>query len=144
MKQINPLSDSVRAFFDAYEKATNGFNIEIISTLYAETFLFGTSQGAQAVKKDDFLKVLPKRSGFFSAIGLKSTELVSLEETKLDDDYMMVRARWRMRYEKAGKEPIADESAATYVLFTRGHSLQIVMQIDHQDLMKRVQELGLM
>ena len=88
--------------------------------------------------------MLPKRRGFFSTVGLRKTEVASLEETKLDDNYRMVKVGWLMHYEQAAKEPIADENSATYILFSGGHSLQIVMQIDHQDLMKRVRELGLM
>jgi len=144
MKQINTVSDGVRAFFETYENATNSYEVENISPLYAESFLFGTPQGAQAVKKEDFLRVLPKRRGFFSTVGLRKTEVASLEETKLDDNYRMVKVGWLMHYEQAAKEPIADENSATYILFSGGHSLQIVMQIDHQDLMKRVRELGLM
>jgi len=144
-KQITTkVSNTVRTFLEGYEKATRSAAVEDISTFYAESFLFGGPQGTQAVKKEDFFKALPKRQGFFSAIGLKSTELVSFEETKLDDNYTMVRARWRMHYENNATGPIADDGSATYILFSGGHSLQIVMQIDHQDLMKRVQELGLM
>ena len=140
---MNP-SSSVRAFFNAYEKATTSQDVDLIGELYSETFLFGGPQGTQAVKRDDFLKVIPRRSGFFKAVGLTATSLQSLEETTLDERYLLVRVGWLMRFEKDGAEPILDPILASYILERKGDALQIVFQIDHQDLAQRVQDLGLM
>jgi hypothetical protein len=56
----------------------------------------------------------------------------------------MVKAYWNMKYEKASEQPIVDEISATYVLFQQENILQIVFQLDHQDLTKRVEQLGLL
>jgi hypothetical protein len=137
-------SAEVKRFFDDYERSTGQLDPELLTTLYADAFMFGGPQGAQAVKLDDFLKVVPKRQGFFQAVGLTSTKILSLEETDLDDSYIQVKVYWQMRFEKAGQPPTLDENSATYILRRQGSALRIVFQLDHQDLMKRVEELGLL
>jgi hypothetical protein len=98
----------------------------------------------QAVKRDDFLKVIPKRRAFFAAIGLTATQVSSIDETSLDQQHLLVRVGWTFRFERHQAAPIIDEGAATYVLRRHESSLQIVFQLDHQDLTRRAQELGLL
>jgi hypothetical protein len=141
MKQV---SDIVRKFFEDYESGIIGPDLELLASRYSDSFMFASPQGVQPIKKDDFLKVLPKRQGFFKTVGLTSSKIQALEETRLDDNYVMVKAYWNMRFEKDPEQPIVDETAATYILYQQESLLQIVFQLDHQDLMKRVQDLGLL
>jgi Domain of unknown function (DUF4440) len=144
MKQA---SDVVRKFFEDYERSINASNSEdppdLIASRYSDTFMFAGPQGSQAVKKEDFLKALPKRQFFFKTAGLTSSTIQSLEETRLDDNYVMVKAYWNMRFEKEAEQPIVAETSATYILRQEESSLRIVFQLDHQDLMKTAQDLGL-
>jgi hypothetical protein len=141
MKQV---SENIKKFFEDFERSSNNLDIELIASQYNDSFMFANSQGAQSVKKEDFLKVIPKRHGFFKTIGLTSSKIRLLEETRLDDNYIMVKAYWNMKYEKASEQPIVDEISATYVLFQQENILQIMFQLDHQDLTKRVEQLGLL
>ena len=52
-------------------------------------------------------------------------------------------AYWSLRFEKDPGRPIVEEAAATYVLRRQEGPWQIVFQLDHQDLTKRLQELEL-
>ena len=133
----------MREFFDAYATAADAVDLAFFESAYAETFMFAGPGGVQAVKRDDFLKVLPRRKAFFASIGLTGTQLSRLDETTLDELHMMVRVEWALRFEKAPGPPIVDQSSATYVLRRSDASAQIVFQIDHQDLTKRAQALGL-
>jgi len=63
----------VRSFFTRYEAANAIFDVEQIVGCYAEVFMFGGPAGVQCVKKDDFLKVLPRRKEFFRSRGLVSS-----------------------------------------------------------------------
>jgi hypothetical protein len=145
MKQA---SDIVRKFFEGYEGSINASNMEegpeLIVSRYSDSFMFAGLQGAQSVKKEDFLKALPKRQWFFKTVGLTSSTIQSLEETRLDDNYVMVKAYWNMRFEKEAEQPIVAETSATYILRQDESSLRIVFQLDHQDLMKTAQDLGLL
>jgi hypothetical protein len=145
---MEQVSDIVRKFFEDYERSVNASNLEgapeLIASRYSDSFIFAGPQGAQAVKKEDFLKALPKRQWFFKTVGLTSSTIRSLEETCLDDNYVMVKAYWNMRFEKEAEQPVVAETSATYILCQEESSLRIVFQLDHQDLMKTAQDLGLL
>jgi len=133
----------VKSFFTRYEAANAVFDVEQIADCYAEVFMFGGPMGVQCVKKDDFLKVLPRRKEFFRSLGLVSSSIDSLTASALDSRYTLVKVVWNMRFERNAREPVYSQNAASYVLSGSGDLVQIVFQIDHQDLTKRVQELGL-
>jgi len=136
-------SERVKAFFDQYQSSIGGWDPGAIAAQYGDSFIFAGPQGTQAVKRDDFVKVLPKRHGFFKSAGLRSSTLVALDETSVDDRCVLVRARWRMTFERAAAPASDVDVSATYLLQQQPDGLRIVFQLDHDDLTKRVQELGL-
>ena len=132
---------TVEEFFRRYEQANNDFDVHLIATLYADTFLFGNPQGVQAVKKEDFVKLLPRRKDFMKAAGLLSSRVDSVETSELDSKYMLAKTVWNMSFRANNGDDVTRKSLATYVLSTIGDSFEIVFQLDHQDLIKIVQEL---
>jgi hypothetical protein len=132
---------TVEEFFRRYERANNDFDVDLIATLYANTFLFGNPQGVQVVKKEDFVKVLPRRKDFMKAAGLLSSRVDSVETSELDSKYMLVKTVWNMSFRANNGDAVTRKSLATYVLSTIADSFEIVFQLDHQDLTKIVQEL---
>jgi len=137
-------SKEIREFFDAYAKATGSLDLAFFESAYGDTFMFASPGGVQAVKREDFLKVVPRRASFFRGAGLVASELSRLEEMGLDETHTLIQTRWSLRFEKDAGRPIIEETAATYVLRRHQGSWQIVFQLDHQDLTKRAQELGLL
>ena len=61
---------AIQDFFDAYAKATASLDLAFLESAYGDPFMFAYPGGVQAVKRDDFLKVVPKRGAFFRAAGL--------------------------------------------------------------------------
>ena|SRR5579883_2528856 len=139
---MDSLRQNIVQFFDKFQSANENFNVELVGSCYADEFLFGQPQGVKAVKKEDFLRVLPRRKDFFENTGRQSSSLVFLEEKVLDENYVEVKTEWEILYKKDEKL-IKNLISTTYILYKKDKSFQIVFQIDHQDLMKRVQELGL-
>jgi|SRR5215469_9249356 len=137
------LNIQVQNFFHRYEKANTEFDVQEIAACYADVFLFGGPTGIQAVRKEDFVKVLPRRKEFFRSSGLVSSKIGNLEISNLDSRYILARAAWQMRFESGAAEPLESENFATYILSATGDWLEIVLQIDHQDLAKKVAEFGL-
>jgi hypothetical protein len=135
---------AIQEFFDPYAKATGSLDLAFLGSAYGDTFMFAYPGGVQAVKRDDFLKVVPKRGAFFRAAGLMASEVSRLEEMRLDEKHTLVKSYWPLRFEKDPGRLIIEETAATYVLRRQQASWQIVFQLDHQDLTKRAQELGLL
>lgn len=140
---MSPIDSEVKSFFTGYETANAIFDVEQIAACYADVFMFGGPEGVQCVKKEDFLKVLPRRKDFFRSQGLVSSNIDSLEVFALDSKYTLIKVIWDMAFERVAGEPVHSRNAASYVLSRTNDRMQIVFQIDHQDLRKRVQELGL-
>ena len=136
-------SQRVKAFFDQYELNIGEWDPAAMASQYGETFVFAGPQGTQAVKRDDFVKVLPKRHGFFKSVGLQSSTVVSLQEASVDDRCVLVKAHWRMKFDATGAHASDVDVSTTYLLQQQPDGLRIVFQLDHDDLTKRVQELGL-
>jgi Domain of unknown function (DUF4440) len=132
---------TVEEFFRRYEQANSDFDVQLIAKLYADTFMFGNPQGVQAVKKEEFIKVLPLRKDFMKTAGLVSSRVDSAEASTLDSKYILVRTVWNMRFRTNNGDEVARKTSATYILSSSGDSFEIVFQLDHQDLMKIVQDL---
>jgi hypothetical protein len=140
---MSELNTEVKGFFDGYERANAEFEVQRIAAFYADVFMFGDPQGVQSIKKEDFIRVLPRRKQFFQSAGLVSSKIESLEASNLDSKYVLVKAVWKMRFERSTREPAESQNSTTYILSAIGDSFQIVFQIDHQDLVKKAQDLGL-
>lgn len=134
---------NVHNFFDQYQKANEDLDIDLIGLCYGDNFLFGQPQGVQPVTKVGFLNILPKRKTFFQTIGLKSSRVYAIDTKELDAHYVEATVQWKMQFEKNDKT-IIEIAKATYILYKRQNSYEIVVQIDHQDLMEKVKELGLL
>jgi len=140
---MSELTTAIQKFFAGYESANAAFDVDRIADCYADVFLFGGPQGVQSIKKDDFVKVLPRRKDFFRSVGLVSSKVDELEVAPLDARYNLVKVFWKMRFESATRGPIESQNSASYILSATADSFQIVVQLDHQDLRKKVQESGL-
>src|SRR5215472_417420 len=143
VQRMSNENTDVKSFFTRYEAANAIFDVEQIAACYAEVFMFGGPEGVQCVKREDFLRALPRRKEFFRARGLVSSNIDSLEASSMDSRYTLVKVIWNMRFDRSASEPIHCQNAASYILSSTNGRSQIVFQIDHQDLRKRVQELGL-
>ena len=84
---MSDLDTQVNEFFMSYEAANASFDVEQLAACYANVFLFGGPDGAQCIRKEDFLKVLPRRKEYFKSVGLASSKIQSLEASALDSKY---------------------------------------------------------
>ena len=95
----------IKEFFDQYEAANADFDVMKIASFYADVFMFAGPQGAQPVKKDDFVKVLPRRKEFLRSLGLVSSKVGRVEASELDSKYVLARVLWKMRIARSGVSP---------------------------------------
>src|SRR5262249_6413436 len=142
-ESMDPASDIVRKLFDDDERGIGTPDPELISDIYEDSFVFAGPQGVQVVRTEDLLRALPRRQAYFQSVGLVTSKVRSLGEARLDDHYLMVKAHWDLPFEKGPGQPLVVETSATYILHRRGDRPRIVLQLDQQDLMERVQELGI-
>jgi hypothetical protein len=137
---MNPL---VKKFFEIYEKSLSEDAVSTVAALYSEVFMFGGPRGAQSVKKDDFLQLLPGRKKYFQSIGLQESTVASIDEISLDAKYVLARVVWKMTLKNSTGTSRQFETKATYILEVKNETPVIIMQLDHQDLGARVNEMRL-
>lgn len=135
---MNPL---VTNFFEIYEKSISEAALSTVETLYSDVFMFGGPRGVQSVKKEDFLKLLPGRKAYFKSIGLEQSTVASIDEISLDAKYILARVVWKMTLKKSPETSRQFETKATYILEIKNETPVIVMQLDHQDLSEKVNEI---
>jgi len=135
------MHQQVRELFMKYEKANSSSDPSAIGSLYAETFMFGGPKGVQAVKREDFLKVVPKMKAYYASMGISETALHSVDTRPLDSKYLLATVVWRIKFRDSPDKRYVD-AAATYVLSCEeGGALSVVFQLDHQDLASVVRGL---
>jgi hypothetical protein len=141
---MNQVSDVVKTFFEDFERGSNTFERDLLASQFSDPFMAADPDGGiQAVKKDDFLAGIAKRQAFFQFIGFQFVKIVPLNETRLDDHYMMVKVHSHMRFEKNPGQPIDLKDSSTYILFVKDASARIVFYTTHENFMKIMQERGL-
>lgn len=139
-----PVSNKLKVFFEGVEKASNTLDLSVIDTQFADQFIFADPNGTRVIEKQKFLAALPQRQEFFKSIGHQSTKVLSLEETPIDGQYTMVKAHFLMKFRKMSGELKEANIASTYILFMKGDSPRITMQIEHEDLQQAMKDRGLL
>src|SRR5689334_25363272 len=106
VRRMSNENTDVKSFFTRYETANAIFDVEQLAACYAEVFMFGGPAGVQCVKKEDFLKILPRRKEFFRSRGLVSSAIDSLEASMLDQKYILAKVVWNMRFDRGTSQPL--------------------------------------
>lgn len=135
------MNPAVTNFFKIYEKSIANAAASTVGALYSDVFMFGGPRGVQPVKKEDFLKLLPGRKAHFLSIGLETSTVATIDEIPLDAKYVVARVVWKMSLKNSTGTSRQFETKATYILELRNGTPVIVMQLDHQDLGEKVNEL---
>lgn len=142
---MNQVSDIIKTFFEDFERASNTFESDLLASQFSDPFMSADPHGdIQVVKKDNFLTGIAKRQAFFHSIGFQFVKIVPFEETRLDQHYVMVKVHAQMRFEKTPGQPIDLNNDAVYILFIKDDSPKTVFNLTHEDLIKIMQEYGLL
>jgi hypothetical protein len=143
-KTVNTTTPLVREFFDQYVRSRSTFDLDLIASQYADSFMTAGPNGARAVEKSAVLASFPKGQEFLQALGHKSTKVVSLDETRLDDHYVLVRAQFLWRFAKASAQPIDVPVDATFILYFDPGAPRIVFQHEHEEFQQALRARGVL
>ena len=83
---------AVQEFFDLYTQSRSDLDIDLIASQYSDSIMFAGPNGARVVEKSAILAAFPKGQEFLKELGHKSTKVLSLEESRLDDHYVLMRS----------------------------------------------------
>ena len=140
---MTELTVKVTNFFDHYQQALADSKVERMAPLYADVLLFCDPAGVRSVSKEDFIRVLPRRKEYFASVGLTSSTIHTLDASELGSNYILATVAWKMRFERRNRQQSVESiNTASYILLVVRDSFQIVVQVDHQDLVKKAEELG--
>ena len=136
-------SPVVRAFFEQYERSRNTFDPGQIDSQYPDAFMFAGPNGARVAEKPGVLVALAKGQELLKTLGHRTTRLVSLNETRLDEHYAMVRVRFVWHFEKAPASIDVDLDS-TFILHIKDGAARIVFQHEHEDFQQALRTRGVL
>jgi hypothetical protein len=141
---MSALSPVVQEFLSLYEQSRNSFDLDLIGSLYADTFMFGGPAGVKLAERPAVLASIPKGQALLASLGHTSTTLASSSETRLDEHYAMVRARFVWRFQKGPADPTDIDVDSAFILFIKDGVARIVFQQEHEDFLEALRARGLL
>jgi hypothetical protein len=135
---------TIEDFLRAHLEAGSVLDVDVIAKIYNDPFMFAGPDGARAVPVQPFLAALPQRRAFFDAVGQGATELVSFEETRIDQRYVLVRAKLKMIFQQGNAVPVDVLLDTTYLLFDDGAAPRIVLQLESEDISQVLRDRGIL
>jgi ketosteroid isomerase-like protein len=135
---------AVQEFFDQYAQSRSALDIDLIASQYTDSIMFAGPNGTRVAEKPAILAAFPKGQEFLKAHGHKSTKVLSLDETRLDDHYVLVRARFVWRFEKSSAQPIDVEVASTFILYINDGVPKIVFQHEPEEFQQALRARGVL
>lgn len=134
---------AVEDFLYDYARHSDEGNVAELAACFGETFIAGGPQGAKAVRASDFALALPKRYEMFERMGCRKTELIGIDEQRLDGRFVSARTRWRLTFERAGLEPLAAEVESTYLVDAGVEPVRILVYLAHEDIFEKLKKQGI-
>ncbi len=141
---MNATTPVVQEFFDRYARSRSALDINVIASQYPDSFMFAGPSGARVVEKTDVLAAFSKGQEFLKAVGHKSTEIASLNETRLDPHYVMARVQVLWRFEKESAQSIDVEVDSTFILYINQGAPTIVFQQEREEFQEALRARGVL
>jgi uncharacterized protein YndB with AHSA1/START domain len=135
-------NDPVQRLFAAYEKAFLALDMEKTAGLFADTFISAGPRGVIAQNRDEFLAMAHKAAEFYRTIGQTSAKILSVQETPVSNEYVLVNVHWGVTFKKTGDRTI--EFDVSYLVQKTGPEPKIILLIAHQDEEQAMKDLGLL
>ena len=141
MSSITPI---VQEFFDLYAQSRTVRDIDLITSQYPDSIMFAGPSGASVTEKVAILAAFPKGQEFLKAHGHRSTRVLSLDETRLDNHYVLVRAQFGWRFDKSLAQPIDVKIDSTFILYINAGKPKIVFQHEREDFQQALRASGVL
>lgn len=136
------MNEKIKRLFAEYEKAFDSLEVEKQIPLFAEHFISAGPRGSIAGSREEFMKLSREAADFYRQVGQTGVKILSMRETPISNEYVMVTVHWGATFQKTGDRPI--EFDVTYFVENIGDEPKIIMFISHQDEQKAMEELGLL
>jgi hypothetical protein len=136
-------TSAVEAFFHEFEAHSNSGDVAGSVSQFADPFMSADPSGSRAVPAAALTMAIPRRKQLFDSIGRRVTTLVSLEQTRLDDHYVLAKTVWRIRFDRPDG-PVDITAPSTFVVRTAESPFKIVFYLNHEDILAALRDRGLL
>ena len=119
-------------------------DIGLIASQYPDSFMFAGPKGVRVAEKGAVLAAFPKGQEFLKSLGHESTEVLTLDETRMDEHYVLVRARFVWQFQRAPGARIDVKVDSTFILYIDQGVPKIVFQHEHEDFRQALQASGVL
>ena len=140
---MNTVTTLVREFFDQYAQGRSALDLDLIASQYPDSFMMAGPNGVRVVETPMLLAAFTSGQAVLKASGHTSTTVASLDETRLDQHYVLVRAQFVWRFERAAEPPIDVSVDSTFILYIKGVP-KIVFQHEHEDFWQALRTRGVL
>jgi hypothetical protein len=134
----------VREFFDRYARSRTIGDIDSLASQYPDSFMFAGPNGARVADKAAIVAAFPKGRAFLQSHGHISTTTLRVDETRLDERYLMARVQFVWRFEKPPAQPIDVDVDSTFILHVNQGALLIVFQQEREDFQEALRSRGVL
>ena len=141
---MNTSSPLIKDFFDQYARSRTTYDIDLIAAQYPDTFMTAGPNGARVAQQSAVVAGFPKGQAFLTSLGHEATEVVSLEETRIDDRYRLVRALFVWRFRRPSMPAKEATVESTFILHTDEDTTRIVFQHEHEDFQQVLRASGVL
>jgi hypothetical protein len=117
---MNTVSPVVQEFFNQYARSRSAQDIGLIASQYPDSFMFAGPKGVRVAEKGAVLAAFPKGQEFLKSLGHQSTEVLTLDETRIDEHYLFVRAVFAWHFQRAPAAHIDVKVDSTFILSDQG------------------------
>jgi len=141
----HPVRSSMQQWFLDYAEAVSRFDVDRVSRQYAACYVEAGPRGPVCIRNDEtFRQALREKQAFMDGIGFRAVRAENVEDSRLDQNYSMVKVHWRMEFEGRRGQRIDAEFDNTYFVRHEGYDARIVCYIAHQDEEETMRGLGLL
>ncbi len=121
---------AVRAFFDAFGRASEAGDWASYGTMFLPTFMSLDPNAAAPVDRDRLIAFLPHRRQLFERAGVTGTRLSELSVTDLDDRHAIAQTTWAVDFD-VPRDPVVLRST---FLLRRDDVWRIAVYLNHDVL----------
>jgi ketosteroid isomerase-like protein len=141
---MNTATPVVQEFFEQYTSSRSAADIDRIVSQYADSCLLAASDGVRVAERQALLTGFPKAMELLKTVGHTSTSLASLDETRVDEHYTMVCARFVWRFAKTTAPPIDVTVDSSFILYMKDGVPRIVFHHEHEDFWQALRTRGVL
>jgi hypothetical protein len=141
---MNTVTPLIKEFFDRYARSRSVQDIDLIASQYPDSFMVAGPNGAKVAQKSAVVAAFPQGQAALKSLGHESTEVLSLNETRIDEHYLLVHALFVWRFRRESMPPTEAKVDSTFILYIDEGAPRIVFQHEHEDFQQALRAGGVL